>query len=160
MNPDQYRAGMEAMQMLRTHPEFAGHHKIAGKWTSVANGVAVIANRRSNVHRDMKGRRNWYDLLCSIGKYVGRPLHLPDLGFHLEYDPGTMVALNAAILRHEVDFPYHGERICYVWFMRDLVHLKLGIKSSGWPEDNKYWSHLHIAYLAMRRDEASRARER
>ncbi|KAI9441038.1 hypothetical protein BJY52DRAFT_1097806, partial [Lactarius psammicola] len=71
-------------------------------WTSVFNSVSVIYNRFTSPHRDGNSRRQWYDLLASIGCYQNCNLKLPGIGLSLEYGPGSVVGLLGGVLEHEV----------------------------------------------------------
>ncbi|KAI9435696.1 hypothetical protein H4582DRAFT_1786268, partial [Lactarius indigo] len=82
-------------------------------------------------HRDVSSRKQWYDLLASVGSYRNCNLKLPGLGLSLEYGPGSVVGVLAAMLEHEVEH-FEGERVCYVYFMRDRVHEWAKVPGKSW----------------------------
>ncbi|KAH9035449.1 hypothetical protein EDB83DRAFT_2228913, partial [Lactarius deliciosus] len=87
-------------------------------WTSVYTSISVICNRLTPAHWDVSSRKQWYDLLASVGRYQNCNLKLLGLGVLLEYGPGSVVGVLGALLEHEV-LHFEGERVCYVYFMRD-----------------------------------------
>ena len=106
--------------------------RIAG----AASGVSVIANRASVCHVDTKGSKEWYDFLLTAGTYNKCWFRLPDLQLQLEYLPGTVVALNGRILRHEVLEWKGGDRVCYAHWTRPNV---LEALSTGPERDSESW---------------------
>ena len=77
--------------------------------------------------RDVKGYRESFDLLLTIGHYTGGQFHLPGLGFSLLYDLGTVVALAGNVLQHEL-CPVAGDRACLAHFWHRKVGERLGVK--------------------------------
>ena len=61
-----------------------------------------MLNRETITHQDIKGYRESFDMLVTIGDYSEGWLHLPGLGFSLIYNPGTLVAISGNILAHGV----------------------------------------------------------
>src|ERR1700761_6964455 len=64
-------------------------------------------------------------------------LSLPGLGISLEYGPGTVVGLSGMMLEHEVG-SFEGERVCYVYYMRDIVHEWAHVPGGTWMKTNLY----------------------
>lgn len=95
--------------------------EVAQAWPTAASGVSVIANRASVCHTDNKGCKEWYDILLTAGTYKECWFRLPDLDLQLKYLPGTVVALNGRILKHEVVEWKGGDRVCYAHWFRHTV---------------------------------------
>lgn len=148
VHPELYQAGEDALHKLREAPEFMKHRRWARAWTSVYTGVSVIANRACVPHRDPGGRADWFDMIVTLGKYREATMRWPDLAVSLDYPPGTVVFLAVKLIRHQVLHTVGGERLCHVWFMRDLVHERLGIQSTAWAEYRRGYEFLHTGFLA------------
>ena len=136
MHPELHDAGQETMNRLRQDAEIQPQD-ILRRWTSAFNGVSVIFNRLTPPHRDGKSRKQWYDLLVSIGNYRNCNLELPGAGTLVEYSPGTVVGLLGSTLEHTVA-NFEGERVCYAYFMRDSVHEWAGVPSHSWMATQRY----------------------
>lgn len=136
LHPELHDAGRETYNRLRQCTEIQPQD-ILRRWTSVYSGVSVIYNRLAPAHRDRSSRRQWYDLLASLGRYRDCQMELPGLGISLEYGPGTVVGLLGMILEHNVDH-FEGERVCYAYFMRDSVHEWAGVPGNSWMSIDHY----------------------
>lgn len=136
MHPELHEAGRETFNRLRQHAEIQPQD-VFRKWTSVFNGVSVICNRTTPPHRDGNSRKQWYDLLASIGSYRNCNIELPGLGLSLEYGPGSIVGLSGGTLEHQVP-PFEGERVCYAYWMRDSVHEWAGVSGRSWMTTEHY----------------------
>jgi hypothetical protein len=88
-------------------------------------------------HQDSNSRKQWYDLLVSLGSYQNCKLEMPGLGVLLEYGPGTVVGLVGSMLELEVSH-FEGERVCYVYFMRDSVYEWAGVLGKHWMDTRCY----------------------
>jgi Oxygenase domain of the 2OGFeDO superfamily len=119
IHPELYNTGRGTLNRLRQVPKIQPQD-VLNKWTSIFNGVSVISNRTTPLHRDGNSRFHWYDLLATFGRYQNCKLELPGLGVALEYGPGTVVGLSGSMLEHAVT-SFEGERVCYAYFMRDNV---------------------------------------
>lgn len=106
-------------------------------WTSPFSGISVISNRETPVHRDVNGRHPWYDILATFGQYSKGHLELPGLGYRLQYNPGTVVALAGKVVRHGVP-RVQGNRVCMAYYMRNKVHEWLGVRSASWMNREIY----------------------
>jgi hypothetical protein len=62
---------------------------------------------------------------------------MPGLGVLLEYGPGTVFGLVESTLEHEVSH-FEGERVCYVYFMRDSMHEWVGVPGKNWMDTRCY----------------------
>jgi hypothetical protein len=67
-------------------------------------------------------------------------MELPGLGISLGYSSGLVVGILGKVLEHEVT-DFKGDRVCYVYFMRDNVHEWANILCSEW---------MHISYYNTR----------
>jgi len=79
----------------------------------------------------VKGYRESFDLLLTIGDYTDSWIHLPGLGFSLIYDPGTIVALAGNVLQHGV-CPVASDWACLAHFFHQKVRERLGVIQPGW----------------------------
>jgi hypothetical protein len=136
IHPDLHRAGQETFKRLRQHTSIQPQD-VLRRWTSIFNGVSVISNRLTPAHRDGHSRRQWYDLLVTLGRYRNCNLELPGLGQSLEYGPGTVVGLLGSTLEHEVS-RFEGDRVCYAYFMRDSVHEWAQVPGHRWMSTSEY----------------------
>lgn len=120
--------GLEAMEELPKHCQNEGVYEI---WASLFNGVQVMYNRTTPVHRDNSSSHAWFDLLVTIGPYNTCFLHLPGVGLYFAYSSGTVVGICGRLLRHEV-FDFEGERLGLAYYMRKNVVKRLGTNPAGW----------------------------
>lgn len=136
INPDLFRTGLDMLKSLRhTH----GTEDIALRWQSVYTGIAVICNRLSPLHRDSKGRPEWFDTLLSYSDTGLSPrLFIEDIGLDLDYSSGTVVGFCGSVLQHGVESWGVGDRICYAHFMRESVRARLNVNPAGWVYKDKY----------------------
>ena len=148
VHPELHKAGAAARDKLRRSPEHERHHAYARAWTSVYSGVSVVANRACIPHRDPGGRPDWFDMIVTLGSYEEAIMRWPDLGVSLDYPAGTVVFLAVKLIRHQVLHTVGGERLCHVWFMRDLVHERLEIPSTEWANYRRGYKFLHAGFLA------------
>ena len=130
MHPELHDTGQETMNRLRQdtdiHPQDVLHRR-----TSAFNDVSVIFNCITPPHQDGNTRKQWYDLLVSIGNYRNCNLELLRARPKVEYGPGTVVGLLGSTLEHAV-LHFEGESVCYAYFMRDSVHQWAGIPAHSW----------------------------
>jgi hypothetical protein len=106
-------------------------------WMSVFNGVSVICNRETPVHRDNFSASEWYDMLTTIGPYDSAVFELPGVGLRFMYESGTIIGLCGRVLRHGVS-QAKGERVCLAYYMRENVQKRLGSPAAGWNHWNEY----------------------
>ena len=125
IHPTLHKSGWETFNWLRQCAKIQPEN-VLHQWTSVFNGVAVIINRTTPAHQDSNTRKQWYNLLVTLGSYRNCNLNLPGMGVSFKYGPGTVVGLLGVTLEHEVP-RFEGERVCYAFFMRDNVHEWAGV---------------------------------
>jgi hypothetical protein len=127
-----FESGLTSFGQLAAHAELDRSIVNALElWATPFTGLSVIMNREMITHRDVKGYRESFDLLLTIGNYTGGRLHLPGLGFSLIYDPGTVVALAGNVLQHGV-CRVTGDRACLAHFWHHKVGERLGVMKPGW----------------------------
>jgi hypothetical protein len=112
--------------------------EMARGWPSSMPGISVISNRASICHLDVNGHKEWYDFLVAAGTYKQCWFRLPDLGLELQYLPGTLVALNGRILRHEVVEWDGGDRVCYAHWVRPTLLRALSVNFPSWVTQSEY----------------------
>ena len=137
IHPELHDAGQETFNQLRQHADMPCQD-VLHQWTSAFNRVSIIYNHITPPHQDGNSRRQWYDLLVTLGHYQNCNLELLGLGLSLEYGPGTVVSLLGATLEHEVPH-FEGERVCYAYFMRDSVHEWVKVLGHSWMTTGYYW---------------------
>lgn len=139
IHPELYNAGRASLIHLRENAEFQHQDvdHVLNRWTSSFNGLSVISNRRTPLHRDGGTRNHWYDLLITLGRYRNCNFELPGLGVSLDYRPGTVVGLSGMVVQHSV--PACGkDRVCYAYFMRDNLHEWTGVSGKDWMKTMYY----------------------
>jgi hypothetical protein len=100
-------------------------------WASMFNTLSVITNRQTPNHRDHLFVPEGFDILTIVGNYSNGHMRMPSLQLEFKYDPGCMIAFSGRIVRHGVH-EVEGDRIAWAWYMRDSVHVYVGIPSCGW----------------------------
>ncbi|KAG1841154.1 hypothetical protein C8R48DRAFT_543900, partial [Suillus tomentosus] len=90
-------------------------------WAVVHISAAVMCNRDSPDHRDLKCPPEAFDVLTCIGSYGRAIMRLTNLGIDLVYKPGVMVSYSGRLVRHGI-WVDEGDRIVWAWFMRDSMH--------------------------------------
>ncbi len=134
VHPKLYRAGKLAMSRLREYEEY---REVGNAWPGVFSALCLMSNRLTPFHRDVNGRNAWYDLLASIGPYRNATMVLPDIGLKLKYETGCVVAICGKPLRHGV-LRCDGERVCFAFVFRNLVHHYLDVEAPHWMSLSKY----------------------
>ena len=128
MHPDQFAMGLECMKHLPNHCTDVDALR---RWYSVFNGVQIISNQETPLHRDNGTAPSWLDLLATIGPYRSATFQLPGAGINLNYPSGTVVAQCGRLLRHGAT-KADGERICIAYYMKANVHGRVGTSTAGW----------------------------
>lgn len=130
-----YLSGREGISAMHAHPELMKDptqlERVLKHWCSPFNGMAVISNRESPLHRDPQTRVEWYDLLATLGHYEGAKLQLPGLGLTMDYRAGTMAFFSRKLLRHRVSAAKR-DRLCLAYYMRDNIQERLGLSATSW----------------------------
>ena len=111
----------------------------ARSWPGSLPGISVISNRASICHLDVNGHKEWYDFLVAAGTYKSCWFRLPDLELQLEYLPGTVVALNGRILRHEVVEWEGGDRVCYAHWVRPTLLRAVSVDLPSWVTQSEFF---------------------
>ena len=134
IHPDLFVMGLETMRKMGKE---ADPGDVLQLWYSVFNGVQIISNRETPVHRDHNSRWEWYDLLTTVGPYQNTVLEFPGLGLRFEYETGTVLGVCGRLIRHGVS-EADGERVCVAYFMRENVQKRLGTKYANWSNWDSY----------------------
>ena len=138
--PELYDCGLKAINLIKEGREMKSTHEHQQLWPSVFSGSQVIVNHVTPPHRDSGGGEMHYDLLVSAGTHKEAELRLPELGLHLKYSPGVVVALCGKVFLHEVQDWLGGERVCVAHYMKDFVHERLGVPRPALPREDDYLS--------------------
>jgi hypothetical protein len=131
IHPKLYDAGRQTTKHLRDTLEINPQGIILSQWASIFSDVAMISNHFTPLHQDRSLRCNWYDILVILERYRNCHLELPDLGISLKYGPGMIVGLSGKVLEHKVP-SFKGDRVCYVYFMRNNVYEWANFPASNW----------------------------
>jgi len=134
IHPKLYAMGIETIKKMG----MAGSpQEVLQIWYSIFNGVQIISNRETPVHRDHNTRWEWYDLLTTVGPYQEAILELPGVGLKFSYESGTVLGISGRLLRHGVS-EADGERMCVAYFMRENVQNRMETKYAGWNNWDSY----------------------
>jgi len=76
----------------------------------------------------------------SAGTHTKAELSVPELGVHLSYRPGDVVAVCGKVFLHEVADWSGGERVSVSHYMKDNVHERLKVCHPNWPREEDYLS--------------------
>jgi hypothetical protein len=134
IHPELFFMGLEAMKKMGLE---ADPPEVLKLWYSLFNGVQIISNRETPVHRDHNSRWEWYDLLTTVGPYKNAILVFPGLGLTFQYNSGTVLGICGRLIRHGVS-EAEGERICVAYFMRENVQKRLETSFAGWSKWDSY----------------------
>jgi hypothetical protein len=138
--PELHDGGLKAIEYIKQGREVANPHANQQLWPSIFSGISVIVNRVTRPHRDSGGSSTHYDLLVSAGTHEQARLVVRELGVHLSYRPGDVVALCGKLFLHEVREWLGGERVCVAHYMKDKVHERLHVPRPTWPMEQNYLS--------------------
>ena len=137
MHPELYHQAREGLIQLYNHPNFIRDGEQEAllaalrTWTNPFSALQVIVNRETPLHRDVRGRNAWYDMLVSLGNYTDGRFEVPGIGLRLNYPPGTVIGICSWALLHGAG-KVNGDRICLAYFMRNKVLERLGIPAANW----------------------------
>lgn len=141
IHPELYKAGWKAMRLLQDNPNLVKEGRemldVLPLWSSPFSAYSIIANRCTPFHRDNQSRKEWYDMLVSVGDYQEAELSMPGIGPTFAYNSGTVMAFSGKVLQHGVG-RHSGNRLCIAHYMRDKVHERLGIQAPGWMNVDSY----------------------
>jgi len=148
IHPDLFQSGV---LMLRKLQALKTTKAIASEWQSVYTGIQIISNRLTPLHRDSKGRPEWFDILASYCGGGSIPhLLVQDLGLELDYASGTVVGLCGTIFEHGVRAWGGGDRVCYAHFMREAVRERLEVHPASWVNQELYGRYLPEAISILK----------
>jgi hypothetical protein len=88
---------------------------------------------------DNSSRPECFNTLVTLGHYNNSLIVFPNLGVHLKYNPGTLVALSGKLIQHGVE-KVDGDRVCLAFYMKDNVHKRLHIPPPGWMTQEMHYS--------------------
>lgn len=134
IHPDLFTMALHTMQKLALEPEL---EPFITAWSNLFNGVSIICNRETPIHRDTNSLEHWYDFLFTMGPYVDGVMEIPGVGIRLAYDSGTMVALTGRVLRHGVA-KVDGDRLCVAYYMRENVQRRMAESLALWNRVDNY----------------------
>jgi hypothetical protein len=127
-HPDLYWAGRNAFLALQEIEEI---NEVMTMWNSVFNGVSIIVDRESPLHRDVGTRAAWYDILATIGGDVDTSMRWPGLGISVSYRSGTVVLFSGFTIPHCVEMS-EMDRVCFAYYMKESVHARTSVLSPSW----------------------------
>lgn len=118
---EQFRVHLKTYQdreRLTLQPDHVG--RLFCHWSSPFTAFALISNRRTRLHRDVKGGRSLLDLVSVFGEYSGGRFEIPLLNARFVYNPGTAVMFPGYMMEHGAS-EVAGERICIANYFRPNV---------------------------------------
>ena len=134
-HPELYQAARTAAKLAaQAHPKV---RLALEQWPTVFHAVLLICNRETPYHRDVSGNPAWFDLLASLGTYGQATLALRNLGMQIAYTPGSVVLLSGMLIHHGVA-KVKPDRICYAWYMSEVLHENFGMNNVPWMTTAAY----------------------
>jgi len=112
--------------------------EMARSWPGATPGITVISNRATVCHLDAKGHKKWYDLLVAAGTYTTCQFRVVDLNLEMKYLPGTVIALNGGLFRHEVIQWEGGDRVCYAHWVKPTLLRALSVPLPSWVTQTEF----------------------
>lgn len=124
LHPRLARRTCEIMERIRQNTLKEPCLEVTGRtspwWPTPFTAMGIISNKESLPHRDWKGDPQFYDLLTTLGTYQNGRFKVPGLGIHLQYNPGTVVAICGKLLMHAVP-PVEGDRVCFAQYFHSIA---------------------------------------
>ncbi|EJD33404.1 hypothetical protein AURDEDRAFT_177513 [Auricularia subglabra TFB-10046 SS5] len=92
------------------------------------HGRSISFNRATRNHEDVRDPPEAWTPILVLGKFKrGGKLIIQKLGLSMSYFPGTLIFVRGAVLPHEVDFFYGGQRISIAHFVHKAILRQVGI---------------------------------
>lgn len=124
----------KAHQKLRDHQMREPYYQaLASIDPLLWEGRSVIFNRTTPEHQDRRDERMAWTPLVILGKCKGGDLRLADLGINIHYEPGTIIFIRGASLKHEVLQWEGSQRIAVAHFTHANIWHQAGI---AYPVDH------------------------
>jgi hypothetical protein len=145
-HPEQFCNGIEMLLRIKDRPELLsrqdGLEQMLHSWHVPFSGLAVVCNRKTDLHNDKKGHTHWYDVLVNMGSHAPIDFGLPGLASTFKYAPGTAISISGKLLGHEVPFTEGGDRVCFAFFMREKAREQFGIHTPNPSNTSSIFSNL------------------
>jgi len=120
----QFQVRVSMLQKMKANPHLLwelGHFvHVLKTWCILFSGIFIMGNQKTIYHWDVGGSLHWYDILATMGQYVGMKFHLPSLNVAFSYTLGTVVAITGKLLPHSIDSVEVGDRVCFTWFFEKM----------------------------------------
>ena len=135
VHPELWKRALSAMALIKDLPGYEPEKtRAVAAWPTVFSALQVIVNRCTVYHRDTNARKEWMDLLLTLGNYGETAvMSLRNLGFCVPYDSGSIVAITTRLVTHGVPH-VPGDRICVAFIMSDAVHSHFGTQCPSWAK--------------------------
>jgi hypothetical protein len=130
-HPAQYAASVKVQAALQVHHTSPRFIEAFNHWPSVASGFSWITDHITAPHRDGKGFKSGFNYLSVTGTN-NAVLRVEDLGAHITYKAGTVVAIAGAVLTHEVQQWGGDPRTCVARWIRKKVFQENDVKTLPW----------------------------
>lgn len=127
IHPDLYTSASTIYEKCRSADDEHGVGAWSQQWRSKFGTVSLVVNRLSPVHRDgTSSDPSGLDFLISLGSTSGLTMNIPELGTHIAYGRGTVLAFSGHGFLHGVEgfdksTEWRGGRMCYAQYMRKEV---------------------------------------
>lgn len=136
MHPDLYKTACEAItKIAQRYPDLKPQ---LDQWGCPFTAVSVISNRVTPAHRDSKSRKQYFDILTSVGTFNKVKIKFEGLGYEVEMEPGGVCGLLGHVVNHEVPDWGPGDRVCVAWYMRSSVHASMDVFPADWMAQDRY----------------------
>lgn len=134
-HPQLWKEARRVMNAIKTEEQPDESKRAAVEaWPSAFSALQVIVNRCSIYHRDTNARKEWLDLLLTLGNYENSGvMSLRSLGFCIPYDSGSVVAMSSSLVAHGVAH-VDGDRVCVAFIMSDKIHSRFGAPCPSWAK--------------------------
>ncbi|EJD34029.1 hypothetical protein AURDEDRAFT_76528, partial [Auricularia subglabra TFB-10046 SS5] len=131
----------------------AAYAAVASLDPTYLHGRSISYNRATRNHEDARDPPEAWTPILVVGKFKrGGTLIIKKLGMRMSYMPGTLIFIRGAVLPHEVDFFYSGQRISIAHFVHKAVLAQVGITDipiSNYKESKYYTEPLSLNVPAM-----------
>ncbi|KAF8595302.1 hypothetical protein BDV93DRAFT_611468 [Ceratobasidium sp. AG-I] len=114
-----------AMDKLKA--KTGGTGEWANSWHSIYPCMAIVEDRKTQLHADSNGSPRAAEFLTTLGDFSGGELHLPELKLTLDWGPNTACMFDGRSFQHGV-LAYRGaRRICLVGYLWKSSMNMLGV---------------------------------
>jgi hypothetical protein len=106
VQPDVWECGFQVIEAIHTgriqlcHPESTANS--IRRWGSCFNGLLIVNDRQTPLHRDLYTPLWAYDLFATFGPYKDCRFSCPTIGRSFAYDPGCAMVGCTRLIEHGI----------------------------------------------------------